>query len=91
MTQLTQLLLGGNQLIGQIPYWLVNLTHLTSLSLRNNKFRGTKHFDLFLKLQNLTYLHLSDVHFERIQKNIEVEEFENIHYISDLMYRLQSL
>ena len=75
MTQLTQLLLGGNQLIGQIPYWLVNLTHLTSLSLRNNKFSGTRHFDLFLKLQNLTYLHLSDVHFQKIQKNIEVEEF----------------
>uniref|UniRef100_A0A2N9ELV9 POU-specific domain-containing protein n=1 Tax=Fagus sylvatica TaxID=28930 RepID=A0A2N9ELV9_FAGSY len=62
LTQLTVLFLGGNQLTGQIPSWLVNFTHLTRLCLYDNNFSGLVNFGLFLKLENLSFLYLSNVH-----------------------------
>ena len=41
MTNLQRLYLHGNELTGEIPSWLVNLTGLLELSLWSNQLTGT--------------------------------------------------
>ncbi|XP_004308929.1 PREDICTED: probable LRR receptor-like serine/threonine-protein kinase At3g47570-like [Fragaria vesca subsp. vesca] len=57
-TQLTQLYLGGNQIVGTIPETLGNLNSLIFLGLENNLFTGIIPSS-FGKLQNLQILSLS--------------------------------
>jgi len=56
--RVTQLILPGHNLAGQISSSLGNLTHLTALVLTNNSFNGPIPF--LSKLKNLKYLSLGN-------------------------------
>ncbi|KAL0553251.1 hypothetical protein IC582_007140 [Cucumis melo] len=56
---LTDLHLYGNKLTGSIPKSLSQLTNLKHLYLQYNYLNGTVELSMFLKLENLTELHLT--------------------------------
>ncbi|PWA79860.1 receptor like protein 34 [Artemisia annua] len=62
-TQLREIYLTGNDMVGQIPTSVMNLMHLTVLELGDNKFTG--HLPSLESLLNLTYLSLSSNNFNR--------------------------
>lgn len=57
--QLTDLHLYGNKLSGSIPKSFSQLTNLKHLYLQYNDLNGTVELSMFLKLKNLTELHLT--------------------------------
>ncbi|CAL5390992.1 unnamed protein product [Camellia sinensis] len=69
LTKLTRLDLSDNQLHGMIPSSISQLKHLEYLNFAGNNLSGKVELHIFLKLQNLVYLELSDNKLTVLTKN----------------------